>query len=240
MGLLKGHMPKTSLNRDELTCGVQTVFKTQRWLEWGTSKISHGNIHKAMTDTFQNLLLKKLFGYFCAPPQALQLLKHLLLHHHSAIFPCLRQKKLKLHSSCYELLRSLCGLCQALRISLHVDKWFSLVQRNKISIQEKKMWRKEMGPFQPQLSPLTSVSSSPPLPPGSIWHHLETFLKASPVAQKVKNLPAIQETWVWSLSGEDPLKMGMATHSSVLAWRIPWTKEPGGLQSRGSQRVEHN
>ena len=140
MGLLKGHMPKTSLNRDELTCGVQTVFKTQRWLEWGTSKISHGNIHKAMTDTFQNLLLKKLFGYFCAPPQALQLLKHLLLHHHSAIFPCLRQKKLKLHSSCYELLRSLCGLCQALRISLHVDKWFSLVQRNKISIQEKEMW----------------------------------------------------------------------------------------------------
>lgn len=61
-GLLKGHMPKTSLNRDELTCGVQTVFKTQRWLELGTSKISHGNIHKAMTDTFQNLFLKNYLG----------------------------------------------------------------------------------------------------------------------------------------------------------------------------------
>ena len=57
MGLLKGHMPKTSLNRNELTCGIQTVFKTQRWLEWGTSKNSHGNMHKAITDTFQNPVL---------------------------------------------------------------------------------------------------------------------------------------------------------------------------------------
>ena len=47
----------------------------------------------------------------------------------------------------------------------------------------------------------------------------------------------MQETWVWSLGGEDPLEKGMATHSSILAWRIPWTEEPGGLQSMGSQRV---
>ena len=55
------------------------------------------------------------------------------------------------------------------------------------------------------------------------------------VAQKVKNLPAIQETWVWALGWEDPLEKGMATHSSTLAWRIPWTEEPDGLQSMGSQ-----
>ena len=53
----------------------------------------------------------------------------------------------------------------------------------------------------------------------------------------VKNLPAMQETWVRSLDCEDPLKKGMATHSSILAWRIPWTKEPGGLQSMGLHRV---
>ena len=51
----------------------------------------------------------------------------------------------------------------------------------------------------------------------------------------VKNLPAMQETCVWSLGLEDPLEKGMATHSSILVWRIPWTEEPGGLQSKGSQ-----
>ena len=60
------------------------------------------------------------------------------------------------------------------------------------------------------------------------------------VAQMVKNLPAVQETWVQSLGREDPLEKEMATHSSILAWRIPWTEEPRGLQSMGSQRVGHN
>ena len=55
----------------------------------------------------------------------------------------------------------------------------------------------------------------------------------------VKNLPAKQETWVQPLGQEDPLENEMATHSSVLAWEIPWTEEPGGLQSEGSKRVEH-
>jgi len=59
-------------------------------------------------------------------------------------------------------------------------------------------------------------------------------------AQLVKNLPAMQETWVRSLGWEDPLEEGMATHSSILAWRIPWTEEPGGLQSMRSQRIENN
>ena len=74
--------------------------------------------------------------------------------------------------------------------------------------------------------PLTSVPAS--------------ILRASLVAQTAKNLPAGQETWAPSLSREDPLEKGMATHSSILAWRIPWREEPGGLQSMGSQRVEHD
>ena len=58
---------------------------------------------------------------------------------------------------------------------------------------------------------------------------------ASLAAQTIKNLFAMQETWVWSLSRKDPLEKEMATHSSILAWRIPWTEEPGVLQSMGSQ-----
>ena len=63
---------------------------------------------------------------------------------------------------------------------------------------------------------------------------------ASLVAHTVKNLPAMQETSVPSLGWEDPLEKGMTTHSSILAWEIPWTEEPGGLESMGSQRVRHN
>ena len=60
------------------------------------------------------------------------------------------------------------------------------------------------------------------------------------VAQTVKRLPAMRETWVQSLGREDPLEKEMATHSSTLAWKIPWTEEPGRLRSMGSQRVGHN
>ena len=60
------------------------------------------------------------------------------------------------------------------------------------------------------------------------------------MAQWVKNLPAMQETWVWSLGWEDPLEEGTATHCSILARRIPWTEEPGRLQSMGSHRVRHD
>ena len=63
---------------------------------------------------------------------------------------------------------------------------------------------------------------------------------ASLVAQTVKDPPMMQETQVQSLGWEDPLEKGMATHSSVLAWRIPWIEESGGLQSMGSQRVKYN
>ena len=60
------------------------------------------------------------------------------------------------------------------------------------------------------------------------------------VVQWVKCLPTMQETWVRSLGPEDPLEKEMATHSSTLAWKIPWTEKPGRLQSMGSQRVGHN
>ena len=63
---------------------------------------------------------------------------------------------------------------------------------------------------------------------------------ASLVAQRLKHLPAMQETWVQSLGREDPLEKEMATHSSILAWRIPWMEEPGELQSTGLQRLRHD
>ena len=64
--------------------------------------------------------------------------------------------------------------------------------------------------------------------------------KPSLVAQTVKNLPAMQEIQVQSLGGDDPVEKGVATHSSILAWKISWTEEPAGLQSLGSQRVGHD
>ena len=75
------------------------------------------------------------------------------------------------------------------------------------------------------------------------WIKLKGCLRnkgASLMAQQVKNPPTKQETQVWSLGQEDPLKWEMATHFSVLAWRIPWTEEPDRLQSMGLQRVRHN
>ena len=69
---------------------------------------------------------------------------------------------------------------------------------------------------------------------------LITFMPLSLVAQTVEDPPIMQETWLPSLGREDPLEEEMATHSSILAWRIPQTEEPGGLQSTGSQRVGHN
>ena len=76
----------------------------------------------------------------------------------------------------------------------------------------------------------------------AMWRVVWTliFWGASLVAQLVKNPPAVQEVWVRSLGPEDPLEKGMATHSSILAWRIPWTEEPGGLQSVGLQRAWHD
>ena len=71
----------------------------------------------------------------------------------------------------------------------------------------------------------------------NIYCHPLQYSWTSLVTQLVRNLPAIPETWVHSLGWEDPLEKGKATHSSILAWRTPWTEEPGGLQSMESQRV---
>ena len=73
--------------------------------------------------------------------------------------------------------------------------------------------------------------------PGEGNDNLLQYSWVSLVVQMIKNPPAMQEIWVPSLGQEDSLEEGMASHSSILAWRIPWTEEPGGLQSKGSQRV---
>ena len=95
-------------------------------------------------------------------------------------------------------------------------------------------------PFHPTPGPYSHT-------PLVVWHiGTASFWKTvlygdtSLVAQRVKLLPAMQETQVQSLGQEDPPEKEMATHSSILAWRIPWTEEPGGLQSMGLQRVGHN
>ena len=73
-----------------------------------------------------------------------------------------------------------------------------------------------------------------------LYYKVHVYYLVSLVAQMVKSLPTMRETWVWSLAREDPLEKEMATHSSILAWRIPWTEEPGRLQSMGSQRVRQD
>ena len=85
-----------------------------------------------------------------------------------------------------------------------------------------------------------------PYPPSRggkpVFYHLlsDRNTQGFPGAQVIKNLPAMQEIWVQSLGREDPLEKEMAAHSIILVWRIPWTEEPGGLHSIGSQRVRHN
>ena len=86
------------------------------------------------------------------------------------------------------------------------------------------------------LCPLATIVHIPP----THKRHSPHPSRVSLVAQTVKNLYAMQETQLHSLGGEDPLEKGMTTHSNVLDWRIPWTEEPCGLQSMGSQRVGHD
>ena len=73
-----------------------------------------------------------------------------------------------------------------------------------------------------------------------VWYDTSSFTLLLLVAQTVRHLPAMWETWIRSLGGEDPLEKEMATHSSILTWKIPWTEKPGRLQSTGSQRVGHD
>ena len=78
---------------------------------------------------------------------------------------------------------------------------------------------------------MDGVSGSMDMSLSELWETVKD--RASLVAQMVKNLPVVQETWIQSLGWKDPLEKGMATHSSILAWRIPWTEDPGRLQSMG-------
>ena len=89
----------------------------------------------------------------------------------------------------------------------------------------------------PSPSPCSAFSGFFPF---SFFYLIYCIIWASLVTQTVKNLPAMQEMWVRSLGWEDPLENEMATHSSVLAWEIPWTEEPGGLPCLGSQRAGHD
>ena len=73
-----------------------------------------------------------------------------------------------------------------------------------------------------------------------LWWFILMGVLGFPVAQAIKNLPAMWKTQVQSLGWEDPLEKGMAPHPSIIAWRIPWTEEPGGLQSMGLKRVGHS
>ena len=115
---------------------------------------------------------------------------------------------------------------------MNIQDWFPLGLTGLISLQSKGLSRVFSTVQKHQF-----FSTQP-----SLWasSHIHTWLLDSLVAQMVKNLPLMQETWVQSLGWEDPLEEGMATHFSILAWRTPWTEEPGGLQSMGSQRVGHD
>ena len=84
------------------------------------------------------------------------------------------------------------------------------------------------------------IKNCTPLKSISRWVWSYAYTRASLVAQWLKNLPETQETWVQSLGWKDPLEKEMATHSSILAWRISWAEEPGRLQFMGSQRVRHD
>ena len=87
---------------------------------------------------------------------------------------------------------------------------------------------------------MVSISGSGRSPGGGNGSPLQYSYRAFLVSQRLKHLPAMQQTWVQSPGREDPLEKEMAAHSTILAWRIPWMEEPGGLQSTGSQRVGHD
>ena len=126
-----------------------------------------------------------------------------------------------------------------------MDTGFELAQ--KLSVSGGYKWFSDclesFGVKGQSLETLTKVRPLPWAPSLVVFHlgwALKLSFRASLVAQRLKHLLAMQETWVQSLGWEDPLEKEMATHSSILVWRIPWTEEPGGLQSTGSQSVGHD
>ena len=98
--------------------------------------------------------------------------------------------------------------------------------------REQLLWLEPLGSARSQATAIIRL-----VPSSEFFSSVSQYCGLPQLAHLVKNPPAIQETWVRSLGQEDPLEKGMATHSSILAWRIPWPEEPGGLQSMGLQRV---
>ena len=113
---------------------------------------------------------------------------------------------------------------------------FNIIVKNKAGFNTKKKRKKE----RERERILNSSKLFSDHLPANCLNRLSVVIKASLVAQMIKSLLAMQETWVPSQGREDPLEKEMATHSSILAWRNPWTKEPGRLQPMGSQRVRHD
>ena len=117
-----------------------------------------------------------------------------------------------------------------------------LKNKSSIMISDSEIWFSS--PCDMQIlskNPLRNLIASSPLAPISRSFIADDCGVTGPslVAQMVKDLPVMLETWVQSLGQEDSLEKGLATHSNILAWRIPWTEEPGGLASIGSQRFRH-
>ena len=98
-------------------------------------------------------------------------------------------------------------------------------------------WHIECSTFTASSFRIWNSSTGIPSPPLALF---VVMLSESLVAQRLKCLPPMRETWVWFLGWEDPLEKEMVTHSGILAWKIPWTEKPGRLQSMGSQRVRHD
>ena len=116
--------------------------------------------------------------------------------------------------------QSIGALVSASVLPMNIQGWFPLGFTGLITLQSKG---------------LSIIFSST-----TIWKHKFFGTQTSLVAQMVKHLPMMQETWVRFLGGEDPLEKEMATHSTILVWRIPWTEKPGRMQSIGSQKVGHD
>ena len=114
-------------------------------------------------------------------------------------------------------------------VDIHLDCFHTLTIINKVILNIGEHLSRFFGYI-----PRSGIAGSYDNP---IFSFLRNLHIAPLVAQMVKNLPAMWETWIQSLGWEDPLEESMATHSSILAWRIPWTEEPGGLQSTGLQRI---
>ena len=109
-----------------------------------------------------------------------------------------------------------------------IVQWVYKRQRKQRSNCQQSLDHRKAKEFQKNITSASLIRRKPL----TVWTSL--------VVQTVKSLPTMQETWVWSLGWEEPLEKETATHSSTLAWKIPWTEEPGRLQSMGSQRVRHN